>query len=171
MFSQISLLATYSQMLLRNCSVTLLSGVEDQFCELKGGRRPRSKWQRIAHQNRLSERSLLLPDVVCVPQSVSLFLLKFSRVLLTSTQVAFHIVLKLHCPQQDLGGRPLRVDIAKEREPRTRDGGSYGGGGRGGYGGRREGGYGGGRGGRGGRDRGGYGDRDDRRRNRDDDDW
>ena len=38
----------------------------------------------------------------------------------------------------DLGGRAIKVDVAKEREPRTggsRGGGGYGGGGGGGYGG------------------------------------
>jgi hypothetical protein len=47
---------------------------------------------------------------------------------------------------QALGGRNLKVNIARPREPRSGGGGGGGGGGRGGYGG---GGYGGGGGGRG----------------------
>ncbi|MEZ4294968.1 MAG: RNA-binding protein [Polyangiaceae bacterium] len=56
-----------------------------------------------------------------------------------------------------LDGRPLRVNEAEERQPRTGGGGFGGGGGGGGRGG---GGYGGGGGGRGGRDGGGRGGRD-----------
>lgn len=55
---------------------------------------------------------------------------------------------------KDLDGRPLRVNEAQERAPRS--GGGGGGGGRGGYGGGGGGGYGGGGGGRGGGG-GGYG--------------
>jgi RNA recognition motif-containing protein len=54
---------------------------------------------------------------------------------------------------QDCGGRPLVVNEARERTPRSGGGGGYGGGGGGGYGG----GGGGGRGGRGGYGGGGGG--------------
>jgi RNA recognition motif-containing protein len=56
----------------------------------------------------------------------------------------------------DYNGRPLTVNEAKPREPRS-GGGGYGGGGRGGYGGGRGGYGGGGRGGYGGGGGGGYG--------------
>jgi RNA recognition motif-containing protein len=46
-----------------------------------------------------------------------------------------------------LDGRTIKVDFAREREPRRTGGGGYGGGGGGGYGGGGGGGYGGGRGG------------------------
>ena len=55
---------------------------------------------------------------------------------------------------QEINGRPLTVNVARERTPRPGGGGGGGGGGRGGYGGG-GGGYGGGGGGGGGR--GGYG--------------
>ena len=71
---------------------------------------------------------------------------------------------------QNIGGRPLVVNEARERTPRASGGGgSYSGGGggggrggRGGYGGGGGGGYGGGGGGYGGGGGGGYGDRGDR---------
>jgi RNA recognition motif-containing protein len=67
----------------------------------------------------------------------------------------------------EINGRPLTVNEARERTPRSGGGGGYGGaggggGGRGGYGGGGGGGGGGGRGGYGGGGRGGYGGGGDR---------